>query len=50
MDYAMVDQRAYTIERDRKEWRMAQDAKKGAGTSQGTSNSKNSKWTVGLEK
>jgi len=28
---------------------MAQDAKKGAGTSQGISNSKNRKWTVRLE-
>ena len=28
---------------------MAQDAKEGAGTSQGTLNSKNRKWTVRLE-
>ena len=50
VDYATVVQRAYAIERDRKEWRMAQDAKKGAGTSQGTSNSKNRKWTIGPKK
>ena len=47
--YATVVQQAYAIERDRKEWKVAQDAKKGAGTSQGTSNSKNKKWIVKLE-
>ena len=50
MDYATLVQRAYAIERDHKEQRMAQDAKKGASASQGTSSNKNRKWTVGLEK
>ncbi|XP_052171561.1 uncharacterized protein LOC127787543 [Diospyros lotus] len=47
VDYATVVQRAYTIEWDRNEWRATQAAKKGTSTSQGSSNNKKKKWTVG---
>ena len=50
MDYPTIVQRAYAIEKDRVEMGIEQPSSKEAGSSQGRSSNKESKWEAGSMK